>query len=160
MENQYQYRVSAFSTERRGGVVAADEILPTIPFSPPTEFQGDPGNWTPEHFFLASVAGCFISTFSGIAGFSKFEFLSLEMQVEGTIQKDENGWRFTQVTLRPRLKIVPVTERERAMRLLEKAQKACLITRSLSSRVALEPEIQVEEEILETQKLGNSFPVT
>jgi organic hydroperoxide reductase OsmC/OhrA len=160
MENQYLYRVNAFSTELRGGLVTAEELQPSIPFSAPPEFQGESGRWTPEHFFVAAIAGCFVSTFSGIAHFSKFEFLSFELEVEGTIQKDEGGWRFTQVTLRPRLKIAPARERERAMRLLEKAEKTCLVIRSLTSRVVLEPEILVEEEILEGQKLGNSFPVT
>ena len=160
MESQYLYRVNAFSTELRGGVVAAEEIQPSIPFSAPPEFQGEPARWTPEHFFLAAVAGCFVSTFSGMAHFSKFEFLSLELEVEGMIQKDEGGWRFTQVTLRPRVKIAPARERERAIRLLEKAEKTCLIIRSLGSRVILEPEIFVEEEALESQRLENSFPIT
>ena len=83
MEHQYMYRVNASSTTVRSGTVAVEEIEPSISFSAPPEFQGEPGQWTPEHFFLASVAGCFVSTFSGIASFSKLEFLSLELEVEG-----------------------------------------------------------------------------
>ncbi len=160
MENQYLYRVNAFSTDLRGGIVTAEEFQPSIPFSVPPEFQGESGRWTPEHFFVAAIAGCFLSTFSGIARLSKFEFLSFELEVEGAIQRDSDGWRFTQVTLRPQLKIALARERERAVRLLEKAEKTCLVIRSLTSRVVLEPEIVVEEEALETQKLGNSCPVT
>ena len=160
MENQYLYRASAISTELRGGIVTGDDIQPSIPFSAPPEFQGQPGRWTPEHFFVASIAGCFVSTFSGMAHFSKFDYLSLELEVEGLIQKDEGGWRFTQVTLRPRLRIAPTKEHERAIRLLEKAEKTCLVTRSLASRIVFEPEILVEEEAYESQKLEDSFPVT
>jgi organic hydroperoxide reductase OsmC/OhrA len=160
MENHYVYRVSAYSTTVRSGLASAEEIQPPIPFSAPPEFQGEPGRWTPEHFFLASVAGCFVSTFSGIANFSKFDFLSLELEAEGTIEKDEGGWRFTRVNLRPRIKIAMEKDRERANRLLEKAEKTCLVVRSLTSRIVLEPEVLVEEEMLERQKMGNSYPVT
>jgi organic hydroperoxide reductase OsmC/OhrA len=160
MESQYVYRVSASSTTLRSGVAVAEEIQPSIAFSAPPEFQGEPGRWTPEHFFLASVAGCFVSTFSGIANFSRFEFLSLELEAEGTIEKNEGGWRFTRVNLRPRLKIAMEKDRERANRLLEKAEKTCLVARSLTSRIVLEPEVLVEEELVERQKMENSFPVT
>jgi organic hydroperoxide reductase OsmC/OhrA len=160
MEKQYVYRLSASSTALRSGVVVVEEVEPSIAFSAPSEFQGEPGRWTPEHFFLASIAGCFVSTFSGIANFSKFEFLSLELEVEGIIEKDEGGWRFTRVNLRPRLRIGLGKDRERANRLLEKAEKTCLVARSLTSQIILEPEIFVEEELLEQQKMENSFPVT
>ena len=160
MEKQYVYHLSASSTTLRSGVVAVEEVQPSITFSAPPEFQGEPGRWTPEHLFLASIAGCYISTFSGIASFSKFEFLSLDVQLDGTIEKDEGGWRFTQVNLRPRLKISLAKDREKASRLIEKAEKTCLIARSLTSRLILEPEILVEEELLERQKVENSFLVT
>jgi organic hydroperoxide reductase OsmC/OhrA len=109
---------------------------------------------------LASVAGCFVSTFSGIANFSKFEFLSLELEVKGAIEKDEGGWRFTRVDLRPRLRIALAKDRERANRLLEKAEKTCLIARALTSRIVLKPEIQELEEVLDRQEMENSFPVS
>lgn len=160
MEKQYLYHLSASSTTLRSGVVVVEEVQPSITFSAPPEFQDEPGRWTPEHLFLASIAGCYVSTFSGIASFSKFEFLSLDVQLDGTIEKDEGGWRFTQVNLRPRLKISLAKDREKASRLMEKAEKTCLIARSVTSRLILEPEILVEEELLERQKVENSFLVT
>ena len=160
MENQYLYRVNASSTALRSGFVVAEDIEPSISFSAPPEFQGEAGHWTPEHFFVAAVAGCFISTFSGMAYFSKFEYLSLELETEGTIAKDEGGWRFTQITLRPRLKIAQEKDRERANRLLEKAERSCLVVRSLTTQVTLEPEIVLEEEFIDRQKMRNSVPIT
>ena len=105
MEKQYVYRVSPASTAVRCGVATVEDVQLPITFSAPTEFQGEAGQWTPEHLFLASVAGCFVSTFSGMAQFSKFEFLSFDLKVEGVLSKEEGGWRFTQVNLHPRLKI-------------------------------------------------------
>ena len=160
MEKQYVYRVSAASTAVRSGVVTAEEIQSSIAFSAPPEFQGEAGQWTPEHLFLASVAGCFVSTFSGMAQFSKFDFLLLDLNLEGVLSKEEGGWRFTQVNLHPRLKIGQEKDRERASRLLEKAEKMCLIVRSINSKVILEPELIVEEEVLEREKMGDPVPIS
>jgi organic hydroperoxide reductase OsmC/OhrA len=160
MEKQYVYRVSAASTAVRSGVISAEEIQPSIAFSAPPEFQGAAGQWTPEHLFLASVAGCFVSTFSGVAQLSKCEFLSLDLGVEGILSKEEGGWRFAQINLHPRLKIAQEKDRERANRLLEKAERTCLVARSINSKVILEPELMVEEEVLEREKMGNSIPIS
>ena len=152
--------VSAASTAVRSGVVNVEEVQRSIAFSAPPEFQGEPRQWTPEHLFLASVAGCFVSTFSGMAQFSKFDFLLLDLNLEGVLSKEEGGWRFTQVNLHPRLKIVQEKDRERASRLLEKAGEMCLIARSINSKVILEPELIVEEEVLEHEKMADSVPVS
>jgi len=160
MEKQYVYRVGATSTAVRSGIATVEEVQPSITFSAPPEFQGEAGQWTPEHLFLASVAACFVSTFSGMAQFSKFEFLSLGVEVEGILRKEEEGWRFTQLNLRPRLKIGEEKDRDRANRMLEKAEKTCLIVRSINSKMILEPELIVEEEVLEREKMGNSIPIS
>lgn len=159
MENQYAYTVRTSSTTARSGIVGADEIQPPIAFSAPPEFQGEAGNWTPEHFFVAAVAACFVSTFSGMATVSKFDFLSLDLAAEGVIQKDEGGWRFTRVNLRPRVKIALEKDRERANRLLEKAEKICLVARSLTCPVTLEPEIVVEQGSSEPRTGASSVPL-
>jgi hypothetical protein len=67
MEAHHEYRVHAFGAGGRNGVVQAEGVLSSISFSPPPEFLGEPGRWTPEHFLVAVVASCFVSTFSGIA---------------------------------------------------------------------------------------------
>jgi organic hydroperoxide reductase OsmC/OhrA len=158
MEKEYTYRVRATSTAASSGIATSDGIQPSIAFSAPPEFQGEEGRWTPEHLFLASVAGCFVSTFSGIAHFSKFEFLSLDVEVHGLLSREEGGWRFAQVRLLPRLKIALEEDRERAKRLLEKAEKTCLITRSINSKTILDLELIVEGEALERKKMGDTTP--
>jgi organic hydroperoxide reductase OsmC/OhrA len=159
MEREYTYRARATSIAVRRGVATSEGIQPPITFSAPPEFQGEAGRWTPEHLFLASVAGCFVSTFSGIAQFSKFVFLSLDVEAWGILSKEEGGWRFSQVHLLPRLKIIQEKDRERASRLLEKAEKTCLITRSINGKTTMEPELIVEEEIVERKETGDSVSI-
>ncbi len=62
----------------------------------------------------------------------------------GTVDRKEGATRFTEIVLRPRLRIPKGADRERATRMLEKGEKACLVTASLSTPVRLEPDIVVE----------------
>ena len=78
MEAHHEYRIQAFGAGGRNGVVHAEGVLSCISFSAPPEFLGEPGRWTPEHFLVAAVASCFVSTFSGIAEKSRLEFASFK----------------------------------------------------------------------------------
>jgi peroxiredoxin-like protein len=158
MDTIQSYRVTATSTIARSGVAAVQGIEPSIFFSAPPEFRGVPGHWTPEHFFVISVASCYVSTFSGIADISHFEFISLDLEAEGILKKEEGALRFSTIVLLPVVKIAREEDRERALRLLEKAEKSCLIARSIKCPVELRPQVKVEEELLQTAKVGASAP--
>jgi organic hydroperoxide reductase OsmC/OhrA len=97
--------------------------------------------WTPEHFFVAAVASCFVTTFKAIADFSRFSFESLDVSAEGILEKVDSGYKFTQVILKPKLVVPTDAEADRGTRLLEKSERACLVSRSLSSEVKLQPEV-------------------
>lgn len=148
MEAIHRYEVRAKATRVRSGVVASDAIPQPIVFSAPPEFAGEPHVWTPEHFFVAALAACYVSTFSGMAEISKFHFLSLEVDTEGTLEKDASGWKFTEVKLRPALRVSQEKDSERGVRLLEKAERTCLIARSITAKVTLEPTIKVSPEVV------------
>ncbi len=147
MESTHEYRIEAIGAGGRNGVVHAEGILPAISFSPPPEFQGEVGRWTPEHFLVAAVASCFISTFEGIAQTSYLEFGSLRLSAEGVLAKEDSGWRFTEIRLRPTVTVRKEEDRDRAVRLLEKAEKSCLVARSLECKVTVFPAVKIEEEL-------------
>jgi peroxiredoxin-like protein len=147
MESTHEYRVEAIGAGGRNGVVHAEGILPVISFSPPPEFLGETGRWTPEHFLVAAVASCFISTFEGMAQNSHFDFGSLRLAAEGVLANENGGWRFTEIRLRPIVTVQKEENHDRAVRLLEKAEKSCLIARSLQCKVVLFPTEKIEEEL-------------
>jgi peroxiredoxin-like protein len=147
MEAHHEYRVNAFGAGGRNGVVHAQGVLSSISFSAPPEFLGEPGRWTPEHFLVAAVASCFVSTFSGIAEKSRFEFVSLNLDAEGVLGNEDGIWRFTEIKLRPVVTILKEEDRDRAIRLLEKVEKSCLIARCLQCKVVLFPAVKVEEKL-------------
>ena len=117
---------------------------PELRSAPPKDFDGPGDAWSPEHLLLAAVETCFMFTFRAVAEASKFQFLSLELSGAGTVDRKEGATRFTEIVLRPCLRLSKGADRERAMRMLERGEKACLVSASLSTPVRLEPEIAVE----------------
>jgi peroxiredoxin-like protein len=143
MDSEYRFRARAEWTADRRGRVQGDPIAPELDFAAPPEFQGVPGVWSPEHFFVAAVATCFITTFRAIAEFSKFKFDGLTVTGEGVLEKGDGGYKFTRIFLQPVLTIERKEDRERAQRLLEKAERSCLISRSIHSEIVLQPTVEV-----------------
>src|SRR5258708_23430795 len=146
MEAKHNYLVNALCAGPRKGVVQAEGVLSSISFSAPPEFLGEPGRWTPEHFLVAAVASCFVSTFSGIAEKSRLGFASFNLDAEGVLGNEDGIWRFTEIKLQPVVSILKEEDRDQAIRLLEKAEKSCLIARSLQFKVVIFPTVKIEEE--------------
>ncbi len=145
MEIQYKYQASASWTLHRHGFVKAGDGVPyTLDFSVPPEFGGEGGMWTPEHLLLGAVASCFVATFRGMAEKSNLDFQTIEVAVEGVIEKKDGSLRFTKLILHPEALICREEDRERVSRLLEKAERGCLIAKSLSAAIEVEPQIWVE----------------
>lgn len=143
MNGSFHFTSLAHWTGPRHGVVEGKNVEPIITFSAPPEFQGESGVWTPEHFLTAAVATCFISTFEAVANYSKFPAKGLQVSVDGQLERVEGGYRFTRVTIKPVLTILKESDRERGIHLLEKAEKVCLISRSLNSEIVLVPQVAV-----------------
>jgi peroxiredoxin-like protein len=117
--------------------------MPDIEIAPPPEFQGTLGVWTPEHLFVASVSCCYVTTFLAIAELSKLEFAAISCGATGKLEKVEgSGFEVTEITLRPNLVLRHTRDTERAGRILEKAERNCLISKSIRTVVRLQPQIE------------------
>ena len=118
--------------------------MPPLRSAPPKDYDGPGDAWSPEHLLLAAVETCFMFTFQAVAQASKFDFLSLELSGSGTVDRKDGATRFTEIILKPKLRLPKGTDPERARRMLEKGEKTCLVTASLSVPIRLEAEIEVE----------------
>ncbi len=116
--------------------------VPALRTAAPADFDGPGDAWSPEHLLLASVQACFLLTLRAIARLSKLEFTSFELDASGTVDRQGGVTRFTEIVLRPRITVPTGSNRERVRQILEKSEKACLISASLSTPLRLEPEIQ------------------
>ena len=119
--------------------------VPELRTAPPADYDGPGDAWSPEHLLLASVQSCFLFTLRAIAHLSKVEFITLDLEASGTVNRQDGVTRFTEIVLRPRLTVSSSTDRERALHVLEKSEKTCLVSASLSTPIRLEPHITEQE---------------
>jgi peroxiredoxin-like protein len=138
----HQYSVTAIANAE-GEVDLEGEHLPSLVSAPPAEFGGPGDRWSPETLLIAAVADCFVLTFRAIARASKLPWVSLECEVEGTLDRVERLTQFTEFRARALLQIPPDTDEERAQRLLARAEQTCLITNSLKGASRLSATIEV-----------------
>jgi peroxiredoxin-like protein len=143
MNEEHSYRVAAWWTSGRTGLAKSDSAPNAIHFTAPAEFGGLEGRWTPEELLLAAVAGCYTTTLRAIAGTVQFNFTDLQVEASGTVRKTEPGWSFTQIVVRPNLKITSAEERERALELLKRAEKLCLVSRAIGTTLKFEPQLEI-----------------
>ena len=127
-----------------GNVVVSGEGLPAMDTQAPPQFGGPEGVWSPETMFAGSVANCFILSFRDIARASKLEWTSLRVDVDGVLDRPERATYFTAFNIHAVLDVPEGAKVEMAERLLEKAEKICLITASLKSEVVLTTEIRLD----------------
>jgi len=145
MEAEQKYRVVAWWSSGRTGLAKSDSAPNAIHFTAPPEFGGLEGRWTPEDLLLSAVASCYTTTFHALADYSKLEYADLEVEVEGVIRKTDSGYAFTEILIRPKLTISSDGEQTRALRLLQKAKTACLVSRALAVEQKFEPRVQAGE---------------
>jgi peroxiredoxin-like protein len=140
----HRYHINA-SAKNAGNIVLKAENLPQLVSAPPAEFGGPGDQWSPEHLLVASVADCFILTFRAVAQASKLAWSNLEASAEGVLERVDRVTRFTAFTISATLTVPADTDIEKARRLLQKAEEACLITNSLTGKTHLEAEIIAED---------------
>ena len=136
----HHYLVNA-EAEAEGNIALKSDNMPQLVSAPPAEFGGPGDQWSPEHLLVASVADCFILTFRAIARASKLEWVSLEASADGILDRVDRVTQFTSVTIKATLTVPADTNEEKARRLLQKAEDACLITNSMTAETHLEADI-------------------
>jgi len=139
----HHYNATASGTER-GLVRVASFDLPAIETAPPPEFDGPGGVWSPETLLSAAVADCFILTFRGVSRAARLSWKKLECSVEGTLERVGNVTRFTRFKTRAVLTLESDSEREKAQKLLERAEQTCLVSNSLLGERSFSAEVIVE----------------
>ncbi len=140
----HRYSVTANAVEQDSVTLSADG-LPDILSMPPIEFDGPGDQWSPESLLVAAVADCFILTFRAISRASKLSWQNLECTADGILEKIETQTRFTEFVVHATLWIPNAGDKDKAQRLLEKAEKVCLITNSLNAVIILDAKVNTVE---------------
>ncbi len=153
MEAHYYSIDVEWNQERKGMMCSPELKLSTgdasscIEVATPPEFpKGIPGIWSPEHLFTASVSSCLMTTFLAIAENFKLEFLRFSCKSKGKLEQVDGKFLMTEIILEPTVVIVHEKDRERAERVIQKSEAACLISNSIKSKVTMYPTILLAHE--------------
>ncbi|MCK4546494.1 MAG: OsmC family protein [Candidatus Eisenbacteria sp.] len=139
---RFQYRVNVKWAEDKRGRLES-EGKPDVDVATPPEFNGHEGIWSPEDMLVASVNSCIMMTFLAIAEKREVRFLSYESQAEGTVEMVDGKLMFSSITVRARLSVESDGMKAKALRAMDGAEKRCLVSQSLRSRISLEPVVDV-----------------
>ncbi len=151
MEAHY-YNVDIDWNKERQGVMCSPELnlsngetKSCIEVATPPEFpKGIPGIWSPEHLFTAAVSSCLMTTFLAIAENFKLEFVSFNCKSKGKLDQVDGKYQMTEIILEPTVVIRDEKDREKAERVLQKSEAACLISNSIKSKVSMITTIKIK----------------
>ncbi len=141
MQLPHNYDATATAT-LESHVTANCEGQPSLTVAPPANFGGPGDVHSPEDLQVAAVASCFILSFKAVAAASRLEWESLDVEVSGTLDRVERAVQFTGLDTRAKLTLPAGASRDKAEKLLEKAEQTCFITNSMKAESRLE--IQIE----------------
>lgn len=145
MENIHHYEVKVNWEADRKGLMTSPVLNENIEVATPPEFpKGMPGIWSPEHLLVAAVNSCLMTTFLAIAENSKFEFSNFESNADGKLEKVDGKFMISEIELKPVVIIKKEEDREKALRILDKSEAACLISNSVKSKIVFLPEVEIE----------------
>lgn len=140
------YKVDIHWEDTKRGTLSSDVLNSKVTVVTPPEFKGGiAGEWSPEHLFAAAANSCLMTTFLAIAENSKLDFHSFDSQATAKLEMVEKVYMISEIVLAPVVSVYREEDMEKAMRVLEKAEKACLISNSMKSSVIMQPTIELAE---------------
>lgn len=140
----HYYRVTGAGAASGDVELTAAGLTPLLSASP-VEFGGPGGKWSPESLLVGAVADCFILTFRAIAAASRLSWISLACDATGTLDRVDGALQFTRFDLVAHLVVPPGADAARARLLLDKAERNCLISRSVKATMVLEATVEMAQ---------------
>lgn len=136
------YEVEVNWKTQRIGVLNSDALNNSVEVATPPDFPGGiAGIWSPEHLFVAAANSCLMTTFLSIAEKTHLEFSSYSSKAIGKLEMTENGFYINEIILRPKIIVNNDKDIEKTIKLIEKAESNCLISKSIRSKIVLEPHV-------------------
>lgn len=127
------------------GIVGSSS-LKSFPVSTSPEFGGPEGEWSPEHLFLSSIIGCFMSTYLELVNKMKIENTGFECTATGQVEIVDGKYRFTYIHIYPKAFVGNDVDVERAKVALEKTKKYCLISNSVNAEIVQHTEVVIAKQ--------------
>jgi len=144
MTHHYQVQLN-WDTARKG-LVSSTVLNSTIEVATPPEFpKGIAGVWSPEHLLVAAVNSCLMTTFLAIVENSKLEFVNYTCKADGKLEKVDDKLMISEIALSPVVTINREADTNKAARILDLSERACVISNSIKSKIIFQPEVKLVE---------------
>ena len=137
----HHYRTTA-AARHDSHVEMTSPGLPDLRLAAPAEFGGPGDHWSPETLMAAAVASCFKLSFKAIARAAKFEWVSIRCDVVAVLDRVDKVTQFTEFHQTVVLEVPPGSDEAKALRLLEKAERSCLVSNSLTGTTRLDATVR------------------
>jgi organic hydroperoxide reductase OsmC/OhrA len=109
-------------------------------------FRGDASKHNPEDLLVAAVSSCHMLSYLALCAKYGINVLSYEDEATGVMEEDgKGGGKFTQVVIRPRVKIADASQIERAQQLHHRAHEQCFIASSVNFEIVNGAEVRAGE---------------
>lgn len=148
MEHLFQLKAVWNGGRNSDGTIESGNLKTAISIPQP---MGGPGVGTnPDEMLLGAAATCYLITLAAMLERSGVETESLTLASEGTVDVTNNIFTYKKIAHRPHIVLkagAGEQEIEKALRLAEKAEGSCMISRAIAGNVELEtvPQIEVAE---------------
>jgi len=134
----------SYTSYRRDHTIVAEGKSP-IPGSSDPGFRGDRNRYNPEELLVASLSACHMLWYLHLCADAGIVVTEYHDDATGAMaETDDGGGHFTQVSLRPVVKVAGQVDPELARRLHERAHHLCFIANSVNFPVLCEPSLEFE----------------
>jgi len=113
---------------------------------PAPEFNGNTETLNPEEMFVAAINSCLMTTFFYFVRKLNVEVLSYCSDAEGQVEKQADGFRFTNVEVRAEVTLQHQDLVEKAREFGNLAEKYCLVSRSVACPVDYQLQVKTKNE--------------
>ncbi len=127
-----------------GNVAISSPGLAALDTAAPAEFGGPGDRWSPETLLCAAVADCLILSFRAVARAARFEWIDLQCECDGVLDRVDGVSRFTRFDMRAVITVPANTDQARAKQLLDKAEHGCLVANSLTGERTLTVDVRTQ----------------
>jgi len=107
------------------------------------ESKGDPELLNPELLLLMAASSCQMLWFLDVASKARLDVVEYRDDALALMPLDEEPVRVTEIELRPHIVVGGQVSEERVRKLVDTAHRHCFISNSLSSKVTINPTVEV-----------------
>ncbi|WP_319944683.1 OsmC family protein [Nocardia macrotermitis] len=119
---------------------------PVIAGTADPAFRGVAERWNPEELLVASLSQCHMLWFLGLCAQEGVVVTDYVDRPSGTmVETADGGGHFTEVVLRPQVRIAESEHIERTRKIHERAHELCFIANSVNFEVRCEPDVSAAD---------------